>query len=275
MLPMIAGGAIAGAVCVALAFTMVWYFSKRKQKSKSGKDQKSVEDGTPIPASFSTQTPPEPGMQHPSAAVRVFPEIICSPSDDISTLGEPIGMDWQNQFKPDDGTASVSMSYIRNVVLQYGGGGGFVYAPETDMASRTEASAMSSSMTEIDPDKFMPDDDDEESFDNAFQTAFSPAKESVMRFQINVPPGRLGILLDTTEGIPTVNQIKPDSVFAQQHVKLGDHLVAVDGIDVRGMEAVDVSRLIVFKSRQERRVFVFERIKHVDRDFDDDEDGRV
>ena len=273
-LPMIAGGAVAGAVFVAIAVAAVWYFSKQKQKAaNSPKDHKSYGDGTPLPASFSTQSPPPGPLANHPADNNDYPEIVCSPSDDISTLGEPIGMDWQNQMKSDDSTASVSISYIRNMLLQ-GGGGGFARSSVSDVASRTEAS--STAMTEIDPDKFMPADDDEESFENVFHKAFTPSKkDNVMRFVINVPPGRLGMLLDGTDGIPTVNQIKPDSVFACQNVKVGDHLVAVDAIDVRGMEAIDVSQLIVMKARQPRRVFIFERIKPAGHAPDDDEDVQV
>ena len=272
ILPMVAGGAVAGAVCVALAVSMVWFLTKRKRKSAQlEKEPKSPEDGTPIPASLSTKSPPQPFTQPPG---RLFSEIVCSPSDDISTLGEPLGMEWQNQFRSDESTASVPMSYIRNMMAQEGG---FLYATEGDTASRTETSAMSTVVTEIDPDKFMPaDDDDEESFEHVFHRAFTPSKkENVLRFQINVPPGRLGMLLDAAEGIPTVNQIKPDSVFASQNVRVGDHLIAVDDIDVRGMEPIDVSQLIVMKARQPRRVFVFERRKRAGHEVDIDGDEQV
>lgn len=275
ILPMIAGGAAAGAVCVALGVGLVWYLSKRsKKREKAVKECKSPEDGTPIPASFSASTPPQAPAQHPNA--RIFSEIVCSPSDDISTLGEPLGMEWGNQVRTDDGTASVSMSYIRNMLQQ---GGGFMYGSDPDMASKMGASAVSSAVTEIDPDKFIPpDEDDEESFEHVFQKAFSPSKKgNVTRFKINVPPGRLGMLLDGAEGIPTVHQIKPDSVFARHNVKVGDHLVAVDGTDVRGMEAIDVSQLIVMKARQASRVFIFERNKSpgVDHDGDKEADDAV
>ena len=67
------------------------------------------------------------------------------------------------------------------------------------------------------------------------------------------------MLLDATDGIPTVHTIKPDSIFATRNVKVGDHLVAVDDIDVRGMAATDVSKMIVMKAQQPRRLFTFER----------------
>ena len=146
-----------------------------------------------------------------------------------------------------------------------------MYTSDVDMASRAEATAMSSTMTEIDPDQLLPtynDNDfieDEESLEQIYDRS-EGQRRNMIRFQVNVPPGRLGMMLDATDGIPTVHTIKPDSIFATRNVKVGDHLVAVDDVDVRGLAAVDVSQLIVMKAQQPRRLFTFERKQRAAKD---------
>jgi C-terminal processing protease CtpA/Prc len=54
-----------------------------------------------------------------------------------------------------------------------------------------------------------------------------------------------------------VHALKSESVLANQ-VEVGDHLLAVDGEDVTGMTALEVSKLISLKSDQSR-VLVFGR----------------
>jgi C-terminal processing protease CtpA/Prc len=54
-----------------------------------------------------------------------------------------------------------------------------------------------------------------------------------------------------------VHALKSESVLANQ-VEVGDHLLAVDGEDVTGMTALEVSKLISLKSDQPR-VLVFGR----------------
>jgi hypothetical protein len=72
------------------------------------------------------------------------------------------------------------------------------------------------------------------------------------RFEIRVPPGKLGMVIDTPNGgVPMVHAIKADSALSSQ-VKVGDRLIFVDGDDVTFMTAMQVSRLIALKADQQR-----------------------
>jgi len=78
-------------------------------------------------------------------------------------------------------------------------------------------------------------------------------------FEVLAPAGVLGLILETNkDGVPTINNIKPSSVLADQ-VRIGDRLLSVDGIDVSVMLASDVSRLIASKKDAPTRKFVFSR----------------
>jgi len=266
-LPVVAGGAIGGVLLLLVAAGSVWFFlitKHRRQKEEPIEMKKttSEDQGTPPNSALSPNVASAP---RPLPAAMFFPEmeIVCSNGDEVSTLGEPLGLDPHAYVKSDESTASVPMSYIREMTKK---GGGFMY-PDGDALSRTEASGMSTA-TEIDPDKFIlpthydDDDDGEGSLEEVYRRPQGPPSapsRNVTRFQVSVPPGRLGMLLDAAEGIPTVNMIKPDSVFTKLGVKVGDHLIAVDDVEVRGMAAIDVSQLIVMKARQPRRLFTFER----------------
>jgi C-terminal processing protease CtpA/Prc len=54
-------------------------------------------------------------------------------------------------------------------------------------------------------------------------------------FEVDAPPGVLRLVLETSDkGVPVVHAIKKTSCLALE-VEVGDHLVAVDGEDVRAM----------------------------------------
>jgi C-terminal processing protease CtpA/Prc len=91
---------------------------------------------------------------------------------------------------------------------------------------------------------------DSGSFDAQFS---SPAnmREEVMN--VNAPPGKLGVVIDTPDdGAPVVHAVKDSSVIAHL-VQVGDLLVAVDDEDVREMTAIKVSKLISRKSANPSR----------------------
>jgi hypothetical protein len=176
-------------------------------------------------------------------------EVAFTAPDDVSTLGEPFGTTDPDYIQQDESTASVALSYLRGEAF---------LTDDCEGASRTGASrSASSATTDIDPDRLLPKDD--ESFDQLYQNASSmPASGmDVLRYDVHVPPGRIGMLLDAE--VPRVNAIKVDSIFATRNVQVGDFLVSLDEVDVRGMAPMDVSRMIVLKSKQPRRVFTFER----------------
>jgi hypothetical protein len=71
--------------------------------------------------------------------------------------------------------------------------------------------------------------------------------------EIYAPPGLLGVVIDTPGGgSPVVHAIK-DTCPIRKEIYVGDRLVAVDDVDVRGMTAIDVSKLISKKSGQAKR----------------------
>jgi len=96
--------------------------------------------------------------------------------------------------------------------------------------------------------------------DASFEEQFSETEDQVP-FEITVPAGKLGMVIDTPNGgFPVVHAIKDTSILADK-VRVGDRLVSVDGQDCTTMTAVQVSKLISLKSEQEKRVLVFVRSK--------------
>lgn len=87
---------------------------------------------------------------------------------------------------------------------------------------------------------------------SASTAKISSAKEAMV--ELFAPAGILGLVIDApaSSTSPIVHAIK-DTCPIKTQVYVGDKLVAVDDVDVRGMSAVEVSRLISRKSGQERR----------------------
>jgi hypothetical protein len=81
----------------------------------------------------------------------------------------------------------------------------------------------------------------------------------VRPFEVIVPPGMLGLVIDSPNGsVPVIRAIKPTSVLYPQ-VKVGDRLISVDHQNVTNMSATQVSNLITQKQHQ-NRTFVFCRL---------------
>ena len=84
------------------------------------------------------------------------------------------------------------------------------------------------------------------------------------RFEIEAPPGRLDIVLETCNGgAPVVQAISDSSPLAGQ-IHEGDVLLTVDGVDVSDMSASDVSLLIAEKQANPVRRFIFAMAPRVD-----------
>ncbi|KAL7552142.1 hypothetical protein ACHAWF_015348 [Thalassiosira exigua] len=81
----------------------------------------------------------------------------------------------------------------------------------------------------------------------------SPSSPDEM-LEIYAPGGKLGLVIDAPDHAftPVVHAIK-DTCPIRDQICVGDHLVAVDDVDVREMSAQEVSRLIGKKSGQDRR----------------------
>lgn len=78
-------------------------------------------------------------------------------------------------------------------------------------------------------------------------------------FEVSVPPGKLGVVIDTpTEGPPTVYAVKNTSPLFGK-LQVGDCLIQVDDEDVSSFSAVRVSKLIGRKAKNPERKFVMTR----------------
>jgi hypothetical protein len=91
-------------------------------------------------------------------------------------------------------------------------------------------------------------------------TIGSPFYVSEEQFDVIAPSGLLGLILETSieDGRPMVYSIKPSSSLA--HIlKVGDRLLALDGLDVSRIRASDVSRMIAEKKDKSRQL-VFSRL---------------
>lgn len=95
--------------------------------------------------------------------------------------------------------------------------------------------------------------------DMSFEQQFTDTEE---RFEVMAPAGKLGMVIDTPTGsVPIVHAIKEASVLADK-VKVGDRLLSVDDEDTAGMTAMQVSKLISFKSNNPVRKLVFARSRN-------------
>jgi len=93
---------------------------------------------------------------------------------------------------------------------------------------------------------------DEDTFDKQFSN-------SETRIEVNAPPGKLGVIIDTASGDrPVVSSIKEKSPLADR-VRVGDILISVDGETSTGLTASQASLLISSKASNPRRVLVFVR----------------
>ena len=81
----------------------------------------------------------------------------------------------------------------------------------------------------------------------------------VNEFQVDVPAGKVGLVLETSyAGDPVVHEVKASSPMAGQ-VQVGDRLLSVDGQDVSNVMATTVSRIIASKQYNPVRRFKFGR----------------
>jgi hypothetical protein len=69
-----------------------------------------------------------------------------------------------------------------------------------------------------------------------------------IRVDIYAPVGKLGLVIETADhGVPVIHSVHPTSPVVDQ-VFPGDELIAVDDQDITGMTAMDVSRLLAYKT---------------------------
>ncbi|KAL7556929.1 hypothetical protein ACA910_006173 [Epithemia clementina (nom. ined.)] len=79
-------------------------------------------------------------------------------------------------------------------------------------------------------------------------------------YTIDVPAGKLGVVVDTPDdGPPVVYAIK-DSSPLMGKLNIGDRLLGVDGVDVTGLTAVNTSRIISKRANKPNRKFTLLRV---------------
>lgn len=239
-LGIIIGAAVGGAVGLALA---AFIFSRWGQKYQ-GAGGKQVNAETAL----STYDTPN----------RIQTEILVDRQDDVSTLGDPVftGGFNMNMGDRDERTASVADDYdyakeyllgqqTRERVTSVDSGPS---GKTSGTFSRVGSGPMTSSVFA-----------DDASFEQQYEDDELPEDK---KFEVHVPPGKLGMVIDTPNGgVPIVHAIKPESILADK-VLVGDRLVSVDDEDVTSMTAVQVSKLISVKS-DKNRILKFVRNQNV------------
>ena len=91
------------------------------------------------------------------------------------------------------------------------------------------------------------------------ESYLTSGNKKLTKFQVNAPPGDLGLLLGTSEeGMMIVEEITRFSPLIGQ-VRVGDRLVALDGRDITTTIATTVSQLIVSNEYNQVRRFMFAR----------------
>jgi PDZ domain len=204
-------------------------------------------------------------------------EINVDRQDDISTLGDPVygghvgGMFIDEMEQRDEYTASVGPDY--DYSKHYLGASGSRSLGTATLSnelnsqsahSRDRFASEGTSSTFFKAGLVPTDSGALDEFDDvSFEEQYNPRTRrghSQDKFEVQVPPGKLGMVIDTpNNGVPVVHAIKQESILCDR-VHVGDRLISVDGEDVTSMTAVQVSKLISLKSDQQR-LLVFLRAK--------------
>jgi len=162
---------------------------------------------------------------------------------EISTLGDPLPHHMHEQESlgtREDSFSLQGMDY--DYTKAYGASGSTSTPGEVQSSSAGTSTGMQ-----------IPGDDD------TFGEQYVPSASEEKRFDVEAPPGMLGLVLETSaDGVPTVHAVKASSALAET-VKIGDRLLTVDGEDVTVMLASEVSRLIAVKRDNSARHMTFAR----------------
>jgi hypothetical protein len=237
----IAGAAAGGAFLLGI---IGWVLLRRNSDTNNENDPK-MKEGQQDTDAVSASVDPRMGFQ---AEI-----IVDNRADDVSTLGDPVfgpgGMGFLGLDR-DEPTASIGDDYdYTKSYLQQGGSGLASVADSRSRLHSTDSGPTSANTSAFTKLGAGPMGQSVFSDDASFEQQFSEPDE---KFEIDVPPGKLGMVIDTPHGgIPVVHAIKSESILADR-VRVGDRLVAVDGEDVTAMTAVQVSKLISLKADQQR-----------------------
>jgi hypothetical protein len=240
-------GVVVGAV-VLLLLLILGCICYRRMSNKKQQSEKTASQNTPD-----------------SNAQRAFQtEILVEQQndDDISTLGDPVGFYGGGMVlqdgERDERTASVGDDY--DYARQFPRDGPHEKYGLNSVADSNQMSRVSSNQSGYSKVGLGPMAASVFSDDASFEQAFGVGGENGVeeKFEVDVPPGKLGMVIDTPNGgVPVVHAIKSESILFDS-VKVGDRLVSVNGEDVTAMTALQVSKLISLKADQ-HRVLVFIR----------------
>jgi hypothetical protein len=223
-------GVIAGSVVAIAGAAMlvaVFIFVRINKMKKRDVFEEIIFDGT------------QSGIHFEAHDNEMASEIGLQTDTDVSTLGDPIP---QGVFQ-NTGDMSTAGSYSLDYDYKAYCNEGPLFGEEISAGGGDYSLS----------NTLVPADDD--TFDHQFGNQYGVDEQ----FEVLAPAGVLGLILETNKyGVPTINNIKPSSVLADQ-VEIGDRLLSVDDIDVSIMLASDVSRLIAFKKEAPVRKFVFVR----------------
>ena len=279
-------GAIGGTISVIVVMLLWWCFVVRKQ-SKSVDSKNGALATTTTNSSEKTnqlRLGPDDLQNHDRLLGNTATnEIWIDPSrDDVSTLDGGTLPEMIRGAGGDEATASINMDFDF-------GKNQYRFPPADEERSRwTSSTAAFTTLSKLGIRGSLDanaDDDDDLSFDRQFAdtmddeeimtavgsmnwsrasghvraAAAADMAHRIRPFEVRVPPGMLGLVMDSPNGsVPVIRAIKPSSVLYPQ-VQVGDRLISVDHENVTNMSAIQVSNLITQKQDQ-HRVFVFCRL---------------
>jgi hypothetical protein len=234
-----AGLAVAGAAFIMMGTTILCYVQFRKRR-------RIIDDN-----SLSHVT-----MDNDNGRMVPTPLVIGgkSKNSDVSTLGDPIPFGVTKDQNEGDLSTNESISLEYDFKKAY-----------LDVHSETD-SHLGVSIDELTMEGVLEDQMMLSLADDIVttggDTGSSPQFESDELFDVVVPPGVLGLILESNDEDvePTVYNIKPNSVLASI-VKVGDRLRAVDGQCVATMKAYEASRIIALQQDQFRTLVFARRSK--------------
>ena len=99
------------------------------------------------------------------------------------------------------------------------------------------------------------DTDSDVELDLDLDLSFSPKSSSIIR-DVTAPPGKLGLVLDTTAKGPVVHNVAPGSPL-EGMVWPGDMITSIDGADTRKMSAPTITALMAESKDKERVLTVW------------------
>jgi C-terminal processing protease CtpA/Prc len=85
--------------------------------------------------------------------------------------------------------------------------------------------------------------------------AMSSLRQNMVSRTVVAPPGKLGIVIDTTLEGPVVHKVNPQSPL-EGSLFPGDIIVAIDDVDTRAMSASAITALMVRTANQRRKLTV-------------------